>query len=328
MEQNELPVLPPDKVTKELVQAIFNKYLSTQNYLKVITAAQNLSFAKDNLSADYPALKEVDGLLKGLEATRKAIKAPYDSATSAIQDAFKEISKPISEIMEQKKGELKKANDEALAEKRVAQQEQDRKDAIVRSIGTFINQVALNVSLASNEEEITRIQKLIGSEKARKNFYQEYYDELVEKCNGLDTAIKDRKSFIKQKNDNETKLQQAMDAGNIDEAAVLKHKQEILETKADESAIILQEEAFKQNLGISTVVGEPMIETVKPRMVKWKWKLEDINLLYKKMPHLVKLIPDEDAIEAILATKKAEKSLPDGEEVKFFGITFYQEKYY
>lgn len=328
MEENQLPILPPDKVTKEIVQAMFNKYLGAQNYAKTLAAAQSLTFTKDNLSADYPALKQLDGLLKGLESVRKQWKSAYDAPGNIIQEVFKEISKPLEAIQQQKKTELKTANEQALAEKRQAEQEQARKDGILKAIGAFINQVALNVSTASTDEEITRIQKLIGSEKARTGFYQEYHSELVEKCNGLDASIKERKSFIKQKTENEAKLKQAMDAGNLDEAAVLKAKQDILTTKADESSIILQEEAFKQNLDISTVVGEPIIDTVKPRMVKWKWKLEDINLLYKKMPHLVKLVPDEEAIDAILNTKKAEKQLPDGEEVKFFGITFYQEKYY
>lgn len=328
MEENQLPILPPDKVTKEIVQAMFNKYLGAQNYAKTLTAAQSLTFTKDNLSADYPALKQLDGLLKGLESVRKQWKSAYDAPGNIIQEVFKEISKPLETIQLQKKSELKTANEQALAEKRQAEQEQLRKDTILKAIGTFINQVALNVSIASTEEEITRIQKLVGSEKARKGFYQEYHDELIQKCNGLDASIKDRKDFIKQKIETETKLKDALDKGNLDEAAVLKSKQEILETKADESAIVLQEEAFKQNLDITTVVGEPMIDTVKPRMTKWTWKLEDINLLYKKMPHLVKLVPDEKAIDAILSTKKAEKTLIDGEENKFFGVTFYQEKYY
>jgi hypothetical protein len=44
------------------------------------------------------------------------------------------------------------------------------------------------------------------------------------------------------------------------------------------------------------------------------------------MPHLVKLVPDDDAIELLLKTKKADGSLADKMEDKLFGITFYNDK--
>jgi hypothetical protein len=46
------------------------------------------------------------------------------------------------------------------------------------------------------------------------------------------------------------------------------------------------------------------------------------------MPDLVQLVPNEKAIDAILAAKRAEKVLVDGQENKFFGVIFYQEKFY
>ena len=327
MENNQLQ-LAPNLITKELVQSLFNKHLGLRNYLKVVEAAQSLSFTKDNLAADYPALKELDKLIKDMEEVRKELRQPLNAALKNIQETLDEVMEPLVAIRDSKKTDLKTANEAALEEKRKEQADIDRRNAIVGSIGTFVNTITREVASASTEQEITRIQKLIGSEKARKGYYEEYHVDLLEKLAALDEPIKERKEFIKLKLDNEQKLKAALNSGDAHKAAELKEKQELLEAQTHESSIILQEKAFEQNLNIQDVVGESIIETVKPKTTRWKWRVEDIQLLYRKMPDLVQLVPNEKAIDAILAAKRAEKVLVDGQENKFFGVIFYQEKFY
>lgn len=327
MENNQLQ-LSPQQITKEVVQALFNKHLGVRNYIKAVEAAQSLTFAKDNLSADYPALKELDKLLKEMEEVRKEVRQPLNEALKNIQEVFNEITEPLIGIRDAKKAELKGANEAALQDKRKEQQDIDRRNGIVGSLGAFVNNITREVASASTETEITRIQKLIGSEKARKGYYEEYHMDLLEKLAALDEPIRIRKDFIKQKAANDLKLQEAIDTGDAYKAAELKGKQELLEQQTQESGIVLQEKAFEQNLAIQEFVGESIIETVKPKITRWKWKVEDINLLQRKMPDLVLLVPNDKAIDAILAAKRAEKALLEGQDNKFFGIIFYQEKFY
>lgn len=327
MENNQLQ-LAPQQVSKELVKSMFNKHLGLRNYIKIVQAAQSLTFTKDNLSADYPALKELNSLVKELSDLKKEIKDPYTEAGKNIEIVFKEITEPLSAILEQKKSELKVANEAALKEKQAAEQENARRNAIVAQISTFINHVTKDVALADSDTEITRIQKLIGSEKARKGYYQEYHEEFLDKCSALDEPIREKKEFIRQKTANEAKLEQAIRDGDMTKAAELKDKQEILEQQTLESSIVLQEKAFEQNLAIQEVIPETIIETIKPRRTMWKWRVDDIQQLQKKMPDLVKLVPNDEAIEVLFAAKKAEKVLINGQDYHLFGLTFYQEKFY
>ena len=328
MEENNLVPSNPQHPTREIIQAMFNRELGLNNYKKIIEAASALTFSKDNLSADYPALKELDKLLKNLDEVRKKIKEPYVTTGKVIESTFKEITAPMEEILTQKKGQLRTANEAAMMELKKAQQEQERKDNINRTLASFINEVTLAVGNASDDKEITRIQKLIGSEKAKKSFYAELYNELLNKCDGLEQPIKDRKSFIQQTMANEKLLQAALNDGDDEKAVKLREEQELLQEKTNESKIRLEEAAFEQVSTIQSVVGQPIIETVKPKSKRWKWRVDDITLLQKKLPHLVKLVPNDEAIDELMKLKRAENALIDDEELKIFGLTFFQEKFY
>lgn len=328
MEENQNKQLAPLQMTKPVIQALVTMELTGLKYQQILQGASNLSFTKDNLATDYPALKELDRLLKLLDELRKKIQNPYYVVCSDTNAIFKEIIKPLEEVRDKKKAELRAANELAEAEKRQAQQEQSRKENILTAIATFINLTTKSVSEATTDAEIIRVQKLVGTEKAKKTFYAEFYDELVEKCDALEQPIKDRKKFIQDSAKIQEKINAAVADGNQDAAIELKIKQELLQQATHESSIRLQEVAFDAASSIQSVVGQPIIETVKPKMTKWTWEVEDIKLLQKKMPHLVKLVPDEEAIDLLFKTKKAENALIDGEELKIFGLRIYQQKFY
>lgn len=327
MEENKLQ-LAPSQVTKPIVQALFAREVTRLGYNKILQGASNLSFTKDNLSADYPALKELDRLIKLLDESRKGIKKPYDGVVDIIQEVFKELLKPLQEIQQQKKTELATANDEVRKEQQKAAHEQQRKLNITNSMSAFLNNTTTSVADAKTDSEITKIQMLIGTEKSRKAFYAEYYDDFIEKCKALDDHIKARKDFIRQNADISAKIQQAIETGDEEKAVELREHQENLESATIENVLRLQEAAFEQASTIETFVGEPMVEAVKPKSRRWAWKVDDIKLLQKKMPHLVKLVPDEAAIEVLLKSKRSEGALKDGEEVNLFGLTIYQKDFY
>lgn len=314
----------PLQMSKPVIQALVTKELSGLKYKEVLQAVSNLSFTKDNLAPDYPALKELDRLLKLLDELRKKIQSPYYLVCTDTNAIFKDIVKPLEEVRDNKKAELKAANELAEIEKRQALAEQQRKENILTAIAQFINQVTMAVSSATSDTEITRIQKLVGSEKNKKSFYAEYYSELVDKCESLEQPIKDRKEFIREK----ARLDEEIKNADASQAVELKEQQELLEAQTKESSIRLQETAFEAASTIQTVVGEPMIETVKPKSRRWTWRVDDIQLLQKKMPHLVKLVPNDEAIDTLFRSKKAEGLLIDDEELKIFGLTIYQEKFY
>ena len=62
----------------------------------------------------------------------------------------------------------------------------------------------------------------------------------------------------------------------------------------------------------------PEVVDIAPKgRSNWKWRVDDIKLLQKKMPHLVKLVPDDEAIDLLLKTKRQDGSLDSVEEENF-----------
>lgn len=327
MEENKLQ-LAPLQVTKPLVQALFAKEITRLQYNKILQAASELSFTKDNVSADYPALKELSRLIKLLDDSRKGIKRPYDDVVDIIQEVFKELIQPLKAIEEQKKKELAEANEEARQEKLLVEQDRQRRQQIAFTMAEFLKNTTAAVADAKTDTEIIRLQKLIGSEKSKKSFYSDYYDEFIEKCKALEDHIQSRKEIIRKNDALNKEIEQALAKGDQEKAVELKEHQDILEAATEENILRLQEEAFQQAATIGAIVPETMIDTVKPKSRRWVAEVYDIKLLQKKMPHLVKLVPDEDAIDLLLKSKRSEGALVNDAVIDLFGLKFYQKNFY
>ena len=331
MEQNnqlEPLRLSPELVTEAKLKALFNTQLIKKGYPKLLQGLENLSFSKDTLQPTYPELKAADQFLKELETIRTEIGKPYADTARLIKRVFDEITEPISTLTASKKAELKTSNELAAAELKKAQQENARVEGIKATIGNFINTVTREISLAETDTTIVAIQKKIGTEKSRTGYYAEFLNELKEKCDALTPAINTRKESIRKYQELEKEQEAALKSNDPIKAAQIKGEMEYVDAALMEDTIRLQEQAFEQAASIETVVAEPLINVAKVKTRRWLWKVEDMALLYKKMPHLVKLEPDRAAIDIILATKRADGSLKGKEEEKMNGITFYQEKYY
>jgi|ERR1700760_2505629 len=327
MEENKLQ-LAPLQVTKPLVEALFAKEITRLQYNRILQAASDLSFTKDNVSADYPALKELSRLIKSLDDSRKGIKRPYDDVVDIVQEVFKELIQPLKAIEELKKKELATANEAARQEKFLIEQDQQRRQNIVFTMAQFLKNTTAAVADAKTDTEITRLQKLIGTEKSKKSFYDSFYEEFIEKCKALDEHIKDRKDIIRKNEALNAEIEKAIADGDQEKAVELREHQENLEAATEENILRLQEEAFQQAAAIETVVLETLIDTVKPKSRRWVAEVYDIKLLQKKMPHLVKLVPDDEAIDLLLKSKRAEGALENDKVLDLFGLKFYQKNFY
>lgn len=331
MEQNnqlEPLKLSPELVSEAKIRALFNTQLIKKGYPKLLQGLENLSFSKDSLQPSYPELKAVDTFLKDLEEIRLELSKPYGDVPRLIKKVFDEVTAPISTLSVSKKADLKAANELAAAELKKAQQENARVENIKSAIGNFINLITREISLAEDDTTIVAIQKKIGAEKSRTGFYAEFIGELREKCDALTPAINTRKESIRKYQDLAKEQEQAIKDNDPVKAAQIKGEMEYVDAALTDNTIRLQEKAFEQAVSIETYVAEPLINVAKAKTRRWLWRVDDINLLYKKMPHLVKLVPDEEAINTILKTKRADGSFKGKEEEAMNGITFYLEKYY
>jgi hypothetical protein len=123
----------------------------------------------------------------------------------------------------------------------------------------------------------------------------------------------------------EEQEKKALETGDIVAATSLREEKDLVTHIIHETGIRIHETAYEQATTIDVVAPE-VADTAPKGRTNWKWRVDDIKLLQKKMPHLVKLVPDEDAINGVLTTKRLDGSLKDKMEESFFGITFYNDK--
>ncbi len=321
--------LPPEVVTKDTIIALFNTAKIRMNYVKILDGINNLEVTETTLKETYEEFKASDKFEKEIEKWRKEQAAAYAGVAQMFLDVQKEVLKPILEATQAKKAQVKTvsaANADKIAKARA---EQEKNNSISSSIVQFINQITLQISTATTDDHIVTIQKRIGSEKARTGYYEgSFIDELRAKCDALAPIINEQKLKIRKIEELNNQMSQNMAGGNEQAASEIREAIELEQMLLQENGIRLQEKAFEEVITMQQVeVGHPEINVTKQRTSRWKWRVDDLQLLAKKLPNLVKLVPDEEAIEALMAEQRPNWIADKKEAVPMTGITFYKEKY-
>lgn len=325
MEQNNLPSNPA-QITKELVKASFQIESTRLNYQKVLQAAENIVWTKENINEDL--LAPAKFVAAKLTDKKEADKRPFIDAGKIIQTEYNSVFNPINDVIsrkaEEKKVVARKIEQEAFA----ANAEIERQNNIKRSIISFIASITNDITEADTDKAIYSAEMRIGTELSRKNFYQEFMQNFREQCDELKPLIKKQKEYIRILRD-VNKSQEAAEAQG-DEAALvdLRIKAEGMKEFIDENKVRLQQKAFEQVENSDIAVGVPTAVAPNAARTWWKWRVDNIDLLDKKMPHLVDRIPNKEKIDQILADKRESGELSGKNELSFNGITFYLEKSY
>lgn len=332
MNDNNLPVLlknlPPEKITRQTVVALFNTEKVRLNYNKMLQGLQSLEVTPSTLKSEYPEFKEADKFVKTITEWRKDVTRPFSDVPSLFLSVANEIIEPISAALELKKAQVKATNEINAAEIAKARKEQERIDTILLQMGTFLNKITADITLATTDLQIVSIQKRIGSEKSRTAFYSEFIDDFRSKCDNLNDVINNQKDKIRKLAEFNKQFDVALSKNDDQGAALIKEKMEATSDSLMENSIRLQEQAFSQALNIPQVqVGQPEVNTVKAKTYRWLWKIEDIQLLRKKQPELTKIVPNEEAIEYLLKEKRQAGDFEGQSEVRVNGILFFKQKY-
>ncbi len=330
--KNNLPALrgtPPDKITKTQIVALFNTETIRWQYNKMLQGLQGMQITKENLKPEYPEFKEADKFIKALDTWRKAEANPFNTVDALFLEVYKEITEPILAALNSLKVQVKTAREANAIEIAQAKQEQARKDLIVKTMGEFINNCTTYIVTATTDEQIILVEKRIGSEKSKKSFYAEYYQELVDKCEALKSTITAQKKKIQELQKANEAFQQALKSNDDIAASELKEKIELINDELVENSIRLQEKAFEQSMNISQdQVGQPELNVTKGKTSRWKWRVDDIDFLRKKFPQFTKVVADDEAIEAFMKEQREAGLFKTQEEIiKSNGITFFKEIY-
>ena len=239
----------------------------------------------------------------------------------------KSLTDPVADLLKRKEAEYRTLALEIEADKKKAEQERLRIAGIRESINSFFIAQSQAIAGAKTLEELTGIEKLIGSHKANSSRYAEFLPELVEKASLLTPLIKTQKESIKKLEALKAAENAANEAGDDQAVIDARESQELLTDKIQEMSIKVQEKAI--GMATKADVVEPevvMSESPKPRRTTYEWTCHDVDLLFKKMPHLVTLTPNKEKIDELLVTKRLEGAFKDTDSIEFFGITFFIKK--
>ena len=306
-----------------IVKASFDLEASKRNYQELLQSISAITVTRDNVNEDLT--KDCRDALKALtdEKDRQSVE-PLQWHRD-IMYSYKSLFDPLKEQVDRVLAGKKAVTAIVQAEIDAQVAEQNRINNAKSAIINFCNGVAVKIAESKTDDDIVNIEKMIGREKTKHNIYQEFMPDLILQVDGLRPQIKEQKETVRRLQEAIEQEKKAVLENDFVAQANLREQKELLELEIADRGIRIHEKAFEQASTIDILVPE-IAETVPKGRTNWKWRVDDIKLLQKKMPHLVKLVPDDDAIELLLKTKKADGSLADKMEDKLFGITFYNDK--
>jgi len=306
-----------------IVKAAFDLELNKAKYQQVLQNLSAIQVTRDNVNEDLT--KDGREILKLIVEEKDKQSAEPLQHHRDIMYQFKSVHDPIKEQLDRIGAQKKEVVSVVQAEKNAQVAEQNRINNAKTAIITFCNGVAVKIAEAKTDNDIVTIEKMIGLEKTKKNVYQEFLPDLILQVDGLRPQIKEQKESIRELQKVAEAEKIALETGDIQAATDLKDKKEYYEQEIADRGIRIHEKAFEQASTIDILVPE-IAETVPKGRTNWKFRVDDIKKLGKAMPHMVKTIPNDEAINLQLATMKKDGSLTGKDELYWNGITFYNDK--
>lgn len=325
MEQNNLPSNPA-QITKELVRVGFNIEATRLNYEVILQSVEDIVWTRTNI--DQPLLEPAKFIASKLTEKKEQDKRPFIDAGKIIQSEYNDFFNPINDAISRKANERKALAGKIQEEEDNVKREADRINTISSTIATFISNITNDITASDNDKMIIAAEMRIGSELSRKNIYMEFLPNLKEQCEELKPLIKKQKEYVRVLKDVNKNQAAAIASGDDSTAVEMRMKAEEMKEIIDENKIRLQQKAFEQVENSNIYVGEPTTIAPNATRTTWKWRVDDLALLFKKMPGLVDLVPNKDKIDAILKEKRTNGEMEGKREEKMFGITFYEDKSY
>lgn len=315
-----------EKLTKELVVAGLIPDLAKLDWQTLFDTAKKIKVEKETLGVNYADALKLRDLHVYLRNKQKQDDEADKARIKARKEGYDSYCKPIEEILAALDPEFHRINKEITSEENdaeaiIAKQNQIR----VRHI-EFVNDIVHQISAAPDAKDLARIQSLVGSEKSRTSYYGNYFQNVEESCNELLKLIESRKNILKENAKTQKSYDKAIEKGDHAAAVEFKELMEHNERIIKENAQTIAESAYEKVAEISLKISQLESASIRPRQKRWSYRIEDIQLLYKKAPDLVVLEPNAKAIGILLREKT--KDMSDDQELDINGLVIYQKHFY
>lgn len=289
------------------------------NIQKLLDGISAIQWTEENINQDL--LAPARTAVTQLKAFKDAGKRPHLDANTAYETAYKEVSSMIIAAAEAKANEKKALAQQIEREQAKIRAEVARIDNIRNFINQYITNAASNVLQCETDLQIIAIEKNMGSQLARKAFFEEFFDEFAEKLAPVKELIASRKAIIREK----MKLERNTEADS----------EELAEKKEDLVIGLMQNQVEMHDIvdrnysaGVQSYVGQSTAPVVVPARRQWKFEVTDLDLLHKKHPELITIEANEAAIRQLLSDYRGKGQLKDGIDINLPGLRFYQDKIY
>lgn len=318
----------PKKITKELVVASLISDTTRLNLQSLLDQAKTIGFDRESLAANYSLLLKLREIWEYLDKKRKEEDKAEKDIIAIRKAGYEEIMNPIAELLETADPLIFSLNTEILLEERQVGQGIKKQVENRDALAAFINGTIRSITAAPDNKELVRIQKLIGSEKSHKNKYGEYSAILEDTCNDLLKLIDGRKKLIQENSILQTKLDKATAEQDKPAMVQIKEQMDLGKRELEENAADISANAFKKVADLPIAGYEIVSNAVKPRTHRWAWRVDDIELLYKKHPEFVVKEPNVKNINAFMKMKAEDGELDEYVENKFNGLVLYRKPFY
>lgn len=304
------PVAPV--VTQQLITASFKMELSRNKFEEALQRFIDLKVTEDNIPDVQDKMKSARGFLRKMETIKSNGKEAALRECRYWDQAFKDLSKPLEEELSKKQSALNTIAAEIQRKQQAAETERQRIAGIRNQMDNFIIEQSQAIAGAKTDDEIVRIQKLIGSNKANKTRYEEFLPEFVERCNALNDLMNSQKETIRELEKLAKQKLEAETKGDDATIIAIQDQEEVLLHKAEENKIVVQEISIKQAESTGAMeTARQVYPTVKARHTSWKYELLPDQKSQEKAlkAGLVELTLNDEKVQVLIETLKDTKQI-------------------
>lgn len=318
----------PQKITKELVVASLISETTRLNLETLLEQAKSIRYDREGLATNYDLLLKLRGIWDFLDKRRKEEDKVEKEIIATRKAGYEEIMNPIAELLEEADSAVFIINTDILLEERKLGAEIKEQIANRDALAEFINFTIRSITAAPDNTELIRIQKLIGSEKAHRSKYGEYADIAANSVDDLLKLIDGRKKLIVENEKLSTQLEDAIVRLDHPSQVEIKKLMELGHRELDENAAAIAKSSYDKISGLPIAGYDIASKAVRPRLHRWAWRVDDIELLYKKSPELVVKEPNTKAITAFMKAKSETGELDEYLDNKFNGLVLFRKPFY
>lgn len=326
----QLPVMTIDKAKAAMQLALTKANLNIQ---LMLTELGKLVLNEDNIPVIKEKLTSVEKITKEIEGAFEIGKKPYWDACKAYDNAKKELISLYTDEYNRVNRKHTQLCQDVEATNRKNEAEEKRKKNIQDGINNNINSFSQRIADCTTNEQLIEIERIINLEKARKEKYGEFYEDMVKRLGELTPLLTEQKNAIKELVKLDKKADEAVLSGDDEALLGILDKKEEITAKVHENKIKVQETAVNQSSGYSGCYGGGFKTVPTPGKAarrSWKTELVKPEIAVKFDLTLLRIELNPVTVKAELDRLQQGGVLKEGgiEDHTVNGIRFYLSKKY